>query len=89
MDYRKLNDSTWKNDYPVLIIDQILDRLEEHEYYFFLDGYSRYNQITISLEDQEKTIFSCPYGTYAFKRMPIGLCNTPVTFQRCMKANIA
>ena len=64
----------------------MLDRLAGHEYYCFLDGYSGYNQISIAPEDQEKTTFTCPYGTFAFKRMPFGLCNAPDTFQRCMMA---
>ena len=54
------------------------------EYYCFLDRYSDYNQITIALEDQEKTIFMCMYGMFAFRRMPFGLCNASSTFQRCM-----
>ena len=62
----------------------MLDRLIGHEYYSFLDGDSSYNQITIALEDQEKTTFTCPYGTFAFRRMPFGLCNAPGTFQRYM-----
>ena len=64
----------------------MLDRLAGHKYYCFLDKYSGYNQITISPEDQEKTTFTCPYGTFSFRRMPFGLCNAPGTFQHCMMA---
>jgi len=63
----------------------MLERLAGHTYYCFLDGYSGYNQIAIAPEDQEETIFTCP-GTFSYKRMPFGLCNTPATFQRCMMA---
>ncbi|XP_073019319.1 uncharacterized protein [Primulina eburnea] len=61
-------------------------RLAGHPFYCFLDGYSGYMQILIDLEDQEKITFTCPYGTFAYKRMPFGLCNAPATFKRCMMA---
>nr|GEU79767.1 DNA-directed DNA polymerase [Tanacetum cinerariifolium] len=55
-----------------------------NEFYCFLDGFSVYFQIPINPPDQEKTTFTCPYGTFAYRRMPFGLCNAPGTFQRCM-----
>ncbi|GJS92730.1 reverse transcriptase domain-containing protein [Tanacetum coccineum] len=64
----------------------MLKRLCENEYYCFLDGFSRFFQIPITPEDQEKTTFTCPYGTFAYRRMPFGLCNAPATFQRYMMA---
>ncbi|KAL4383251.1 hypothetical protein GQ457_15G018760 [Hibiscus cannabinus] len=86
MDYRKLNKATKKDHFPLPFIDQMLDRLAGKEFYCFLDGYSGYNQFAIAPEDQEKTTFTFPYGTYAFRRMPSRLCNAPATFQRCMLA---
>ena len=84
IDYRKLNTAIRKNHYPLPFIDQMRDKLVGHSHYCFLDGYSSYNQIVIAPEDQEKTTFTCPYGTFAFRRMHFGLCNAPATFQRCM-----
>ncbi|GJR55738.1 reverse transcriptase domain-containing protein [Tanacetum coccineum] len=86
IDYRKLNDATRKDHFPLPFMDQMLERLAGNEYYCFLDGFSGYFQIPIDPLDQEKTTFTCPYGTFAYRRMPFGLCNAPGTFQRCMVA---
>ena len=84
IDYRKLNTTTRKDHYPLPFIDKMLDRLAGHPYFYFLDGHSGYNQISIALKDQEKTTFTCPYGIFAFRRMQFRLCNASSTFQRCM-----
>nr|GEZ13408.1 reverse transcriptase domain-containing protein [Tanacetum cinerariifolium] len=86
IDYRKLNEATRKDHFPLPFMDQMLERLAGNEYYCFLDRFSRYFQIPIDLKDQEKTTFTCPYGTFSYKRMLFGLCNAPGTFQRCMMA---
>ncbi|GKD46194.1 DNA-directed DNA polymerase [Tanacetum coccineum] len=86
IDYHKLNDATRKDHFPLPFIDQILERLCGNEYNCFLDGFSGFFQIPIAPKDQEKTTFTCPYRTFAYRRMPFRLCNAPATFQRCMTA---
>ncbi|GJT58419.1 reverse transcriptase domain-containing protein, partial [Tanacetum coccineum] len=86
IDYRKLNEATRKDHFPLPFMDQMLERLAENEYYCFLDGFSGYFQIPIDPNDQENTTFTCPYGTFAYRCMPFSLCNAPGTFQRCMMA---
>nr|GEV44757.1 reverse transcriptase domain-containing protein [Tanacetum cinerariifolium] len=84
IDYRRLNEATQKDRFPLPFMNQMLERLAGNQYYCFLDGFSGYFQIPINPKDQEKTTFTCPYETFAYRRMPFGLCNAPGTFQRCM-----
>jgi len=62
----------------------MVERLAGHDSYCFLDVYPGYNQVPVGPEDQEKTTFTCPFGTFSYLQMPFGLCNALATFQRCM-----
>ncbi|RDX88289.1 Retrovirus-related Pol polyprotein, partial [Mucuna pruriens] len=84
IDYRRLNQATRKDHFPLPFIDQVLEKLSGKSHYCFLDGFSSYMQIYIASEDQHKTTFTYPFGTFAYTRMPFGLCNAPSTFQRYM-----
>jgi hypothetical protein len=79
-----LNEATQKDHYPLPFIDTLLDLVAGHSIYSFLDGYARYNQVQIRPEDQLKSTFIIDWRTFAFKRMPFGLCNGLGTFQRIM-----
>ena len=84
VDFREINKATLKDYFPLPFIDQVLDTLSGKQYFSFLDRYSGYNQILIAPEDQDKTTFTCPWGTYAYRVFPFGLCNAPTTFQRAV-----
>jgi len=84
IDYRKLNKATKKDHFSLPFIDEMLEHLANHSFFYFLDSYLGYHQIPIYPDDQSKTTFTCPYGTYAYRRMSFELCNAPASFQRCM-----
>jgi hypothetical protein len=84
IDYPKLNKATRKDHFSLPFIDEMLERLANHTYFCFLEGYSGFMQIPIHPDDQHKTKFTCPYGTFAYRRMPFGLCNAPASCQHCM-----
>jgi hypothetical protein len=82
VDYKELNKATLKDYFTLPFIDQVLDTLVGKKFFSFLDRFSGYNQIQISPKDQEKTTFTLPWGTYDYRVLSFGLCNTPTTFQR-------
>jgi len=84
VDYRVLNKATQKDHFPLPFIDQVLDSLSRKKFFSFLDGFSGYNQIRIAPQDQDKTTFISPWGTFSYRVLPFGLCNAPATFQRAV-----
>jgi len=69
IDYRKLNNATRKDHYPLPFMDQMLERLAWQSFYYFLDGYFGYNQIVVDPKDQEKIAFTCPFGVFSYRRI--------------------
>ncbi|MCO5575757.1 hypothetical protein L7F22_029561 [Adiantum nelumboides] len=81
---KKVNVATIRDNYPLPIMDHVIERVAGRETYSFLDGFSGYNQLAIKSEDQHKMVFATEWGIFAYKVMPFGLTNAPATFQRLM-----
>ncbi|OMO95998.1 reverse transcriptase [Corchorus capsularis] len=88
VDFRNLNLATAKDEYPMPVVDLLVDRTTQHKILSFMDGHSGYNQIYIAEEDVQKTAFRCPgvIGTFEWVVMSFGLKNAGATYQRAMNA---
>ena len=88
VDFRDLNDATPKDMYVMSIADMLVDSTANNELLSFMDGFSRYNQILIAVDDTSKIAFRCPdsLGTFEWLVMPFGLKNASATYQRAMNA---
>jgi hypothetical protein len=84
MDFRDLNKSCPKDNFPTPFIDQIIDECVGSEIFSFMDGFSGYNQIQIKPEDQHKMMFICPWGMFSYWKIPFSLKNVGATFQWAM-----
>jgi hypothetical protein len=84
MDFPDLNKACIKDNLPTLFIHQIVDECAGCVVFSFMDGFLEYNQIQTKLEEQHKTIFICPRGTFSYQKMPFGLKNVGATFELAM-----
>jgi hypothetical protein len=84
VDFRNLNRSSRKDNYPLPNMEHILQRVTGASRISMIDGFSGYNQISVMPEDREKTAFTTPWGTFMYAKMPFGLMNAGATFQRAM-----
>jgi hypothetical protein len=84
MDFHNLNKACPKDNFPMPFVDYILNECAGSKIFSFMDGFSGYDQIQIKPEDQHKREFICPWGTFAYRKMPFGLKKDGATFQRAM-----
>ncbi len=85
IDYRKVNEVTTADEYPQPMVQELIDKLKGAKYYSKMDLLSGFYQVRMAPEDQQKTAFRCPFGTFSFKVMPMGLKNASKTFQRMVE----
>ena len=89
IDFRNLNKVSLKDNYPLPKMDHILQKVVGSSRIFLLDGFLGYNQILVHPDDQDKTNFTTPWGTFLYVNMPFGLMNVGATFQREMDISFA
>lgn len=80
MDYRDLNRAIPKDDFPLPLIEMLVDNTAEFSVFSFMDGFFGYNQIKMAQDDMEKTTFITPWGTFYYRVMPFGLKNIGETY---------
>jgi hypothetical protein len=78
--FQKLNAATKKDPYPLPFIDEMFNIIVGYEAYYFLNGYSRYHQISIVVKDRYKTTCVIDWGAFIWKVMPFGVKNGPLTY---------
>jgi hypothetical protein len=84
VDFRNLNKSSLKDNYPLPKMDHVLEKVVGENRMSMIDGFSSYNQIVVNEHDKEKTSFTTPWGTFMYDKMPFGLMNAGATFQHAM-----
>jgi hypothetical protein len=84
VDFRNLNRSSLKDNYPLPKMDHVLEKVVRANRMSMIDRFSGYNQIAVHEDDKEKTTFTTPCGTFMYDKMPFGLMNAGATFQRAM-----
>jgi hypothetical protein len=84
VDFRNLNKSSLKDNYPLPKMDHVLEKVVWANRMLMIDGFSDYNQIVVNKHDKEKTHFTTPWGTFTYEKMPFGLMNASATYQCTM-----
>jgi hypothetical protein len=84
IDFINLNRSSLKDNYPLPKMDHVLEKVVEANRMSMIDGFSRYNQIIVHEDDREKIVFTTPWGTFVYDKMPFGLMNAGDNLQRAI-----
>lgn len=89
IDFRNLNKVSLEGNYPLPKMDHILQKVVGSSRISLLDGFSGYNQVLLHPDDQDKTAFTTPWGTFMYLKIPFALMNVGATFQRSMDITFA